>query len=139
MQATEFCVIDLVMSDEVIFGDSGDVIHNSFQDGDICEDDWIGMTNTPTSPESKEYTLAHKLAECSEDFLDSIRSKGIKNPVAMLNNTIMDGHHRLAAALFLGIKVPVVVYDDWDEFDDNHHWEIPGTCHSDGEVFTSYL
>lgn len=139
MQATEFCVNDLVMSDEVIFGDSSDVVYTSFEAGDLCEADWRSMDNTPTSVSSKEFTLNYKLGECSEEFLESIRVKGIKNPIAMLDNTIMDGHHRLAAAQYLGIKVPVMVYDSWTEFDNNHRWEVPGTCHSDGEVFTEYL
>lgn len=139
MQATEFCVNDLVNSDKVIFGDSSDVVQTSFDSGDLDESDWIKMENAPTSKASKEFTIGYKLEECSEEFLESIRAKGIKNPIAMLDNTIMDGHHRLAAARYLGIKVPVMVYDSWEEFDNNHRWEIPGTCHSDGEVFTEYL
>lgn len=122
MQRTEFCVDYLINSSEIEFGDSDDIFREVPAD----------RSKSPYNPEVKTLTLVWKLAECSAKFIESIRRDGIRNPVAMINGIITDGHHRIAAAQFLGIKVPVVIYNDWNEFDDNHLWEVRGTYHSDG-------
>lgn len=139
MHAIEILVDDLIADHCVTFGDSDGVMSDAYDSGEISREAYLDLYDCPSDPDAKMFTLDWKLGECSDRFLNSIQLDGIRNPVAMMDGTIMDGHHRMAAAYALGIKVPVMVYDSWEEFDSNHQWEKAGTVHSDGELFKESL
>lgn len=134
MLTIDVFVDDLIADYSVTFGDSDGVVSEAYDSGSLDRDKWLDLSDCPSDPETKMFTLDWKLQECSDRFLNSIERDGIRNPVAMMDGTIMDGHHRMAAGYVLGMKIPVVVYDSWEEFDNNHQWEKAGTVHSDGEL-----
>lgn len=136
MHRTEFFVEDLINNDEIFFGDSSVTASRAHRSGVIDD-----LTNEmcqcgSANKDAKLVTMELKLNECSQEFIDSVATHGITNPVGMLGDTIMDGHHRLAVAQHLGIKVPVNVCENWDEFDLVHRWEVKGSIDSLGNLMT---
>lgn len=128
-------VDDLINDPNVIFGDSEGVADDAHHSGSISYDEYLDIADCPSTVDAKMFTLDWKLEECSNRFLDSMEKVGVRNPLAMMDGRIMDGHHRMAAAWVLGIEIPIVEYDDYEEFHDYHEWEKVGTVHSDGELF----
>lgn len=128
-------VDDLINDPNVIFGDSDGVADDALGSGSIDRMDYNNYTCNLQSKSTKMFTLNWKFDECGDRFLESIEKIGIRNPLAMMDGRIMDGHHRMAAAWVLGIEIPVIEYEDDDEFDNYHEWEKAGTIHSDGKPF----
>jgi len=125
-------VEDLINDDSIGFGDSDGVVRDAFSQGKIGEWDKKNYFHNVQSKYTKAFTLDWKLEECEDAFLDSVGALGIRNPVALFDGMIMDGYHRMAAARHLGVEIPLIEYDSWEEFDENHKWEKAGLVNSDG-------
>lgn len=123
-------VNDLVESNAIEFGDSEGMIEERLDSGLLSDDEYDDLMSTMGDAETKQIVLYWKYEECSRDFVDSIATNGITTPVAMLDDTILNGHHRLAVAQKLGINAPIDVYESWEEFEDCHDWD-GGMTHSD--------
>lgn len=132
MRTIQIDPIDLV-NDSTVFHDSEGMIEDKFHNGEISEEEYDYLIDSCGTAETKQKVLDWKLEECSQTFINSIKRAGVSNPVAMLHNGIMNGHHRLAVGQLLGIKVPVDVYDTWREFENNHKWEVRGLVDCYGE------
>ena len=120
-------VNEFVQSEEISFGDSEGMIEDKLEDDILTMEEYDHLMATMNTAKTKQIVLDWKLYECSEDFIESIVSDGILNPVAMVDNTIVNGHHRLAVAQSLNISVPLNVYDSWHEFDNLHEWNAEDT------------
>ena len=127
MKTVEFNVDELIKSDSIHFGDSEDMILHRAECDLLTDEEYQCLTATMNAPETKQIVLDWKLDECTDDFIESIASEGIVNPVAMVNNVVVNGHHRLAVAKEIGMAVPVAIYDSWQEFDEKHVWNLDGT------------
>lgn len=123
-------VDELIESDTIAFGDSEGMIEDRLDEGLLSFDEYDDLMTTMDKVETKKTVLHWKFEECSQDFVDSIVNDGILTPVAMLDDTILNGHHRLAVAQKLGINVPIDVYESWGEFETLHNWS-DGMSHSD--------
>lgn len=123
-------VNELVESNTVAFGDSEGMIEDRLDSGLLSNDEYDDLMTTMDNVETKKIVLRWKFEECSQDFIDSIVNDGILTPVAMLDDTILNGHHRLAVAQKLGINIPIDVYESWGEFETLHDWS-GGMSHSD--------
>lgn len=135
MQNVTMSVSDLLDNPEIEFCDSGDMIADKHKSGEIWDHEYDELMSTQTTKETKQRVLDWKPEECDEAFINSIDLFGIANPIALLNNVVNNGHHRIAAAQHLGIDIPVDIYDSWDEFDRLHEWDKPGlvNCWGDHE------
>lgn len=123
-------VNDLVESSKIEFGDSEGMIEDRLDSGLLSDDEYDCLMSTMGDAETKQIVLHWKYEECSQDFVDSIATNGITTPVAMLDDTILNGHHRLAVAQKLGINALIDVYESWEEFENFHDWDS-GMTHSD--------
>lgn len=123
-------VNELVKSNAIEFGDSEGMIEERLNSGLLSDDEFDDLMGSMDDAETKQIVLHWKYEECSQDFINSIASNGITTPVAMLNDTILNGHHRLAVAQKLGINAPIDVYESWEEFENFHDWDS-GMTHSD--------
>lgn len=132
MRTIDISVQDLIQNRNIIFGDSKDIIVNSMNRNEMTKHEGQDLINFLGNPETKVFTLGFKLEECSASFVDSIERAGILNPIAMVDNRILDGHHRLAVAWSLGMNVKICEYECYGEFDDSHLWEKAGTITSEG-------
>ena len=132
MESAVFTISQLVEDDTIEFNDSEGMIMDKLELGKINNEQYIELIHTMNSPLTKQIVLDWKLKECSDTFIDSIRRAGILTPVAMMNNCVLNGHHRIAVAQHLGIDVPVDVYETFDEFDDLHQWETAGLVDCNG-------
>lgn len=123
-------VNDLLKSNTIEFGDSEGMIEERLDSGLLSDDEFDDLMGSMDDAETKQIVLHWKYEECSQDFINSIASNGITTPVAMLDDTILNGHHRLAVAQKLGINAPIDVYESWEEFEILHDWD-GGMTHSD--------
>lgn len=133
MQTYNVSVDHLVNSRDIGFSDSEGMIEDKRVDGQISFEERNELFATMSSAETKQKVLDWKLEECSDKFIDSIRRLGILNPVALIYNEVVNGHHRIAVAQHLGIEIPVEDYNNWEEFDIKHRWESAGLVDSSGE------
>lgn len=126
METISVIVDEMINSDIIAFGDSEGMIQQRLDDGLLTEDEYEILMGSMDTPETKQLILDWKFDECSADFIESIATEGIVNPVAVLDDTVLNGHHRLAVAQKIGIPVPVNVYEYWLEFEKYHKWN-PGS------------
>ena len=88
-------------------------------------------TGMPSNPEHSFRALMHMCRkECSEAFIEDIRTNGIQTPCDVDVFTdeqrieFQNGHHRMALALVMGLDVPVTKHQRWDAGNDlRNHWE----------------
>ena len=133
MQSTTMTLSQLIEDDTIEFCDSEGMIDEKHEMGELEPELYMELIHTMESPETKQKVLNWKLEECSETFIESIRRSGIRTPIAMMDNNVMNGHHRIAVAQHLGIDVPVDIYESFDEFDDLHQWETTGLVDCNGK------
>lgn len=132
MKSTVMSPAQMIRDDSIGFSDSEGMIGDKFDMNVIGAIEFDELFATMNSPETKQRVLDWKLEECAPEFIESIQKIGIKTPVAILDGNIMNGHHRIAVALFLGIDIPVDIYDSWEEFDSLHQWSSPNLVDCDG-------
>lgn len=63
-----------------------------------------------------EYFYSDIIETCSEKFVENISRYGIRQPISLIMlstgvNVINNGHHRLAAAWYLGLKTIPATYE----------------------------
>lgn len=71
--------------------------------------DILGCDSGDFPGQDIEEWWGEKYCDFSDDFLFSILEDGVINPILVEDNTILEGHHRLVAALLCGLeKIPVI-------------------------------
>ena len=123
MKTVLMSVEEIVNNEDICFSDSEGMIQDKFDMNVIGAIECDELFATMNTPQTKQRVLDWKLEECAPKFIESIERIGIRGPVAIMDNWVWNGHHRIAVAQHLGIKVPVNIYDDWDDFDNGYEWE----------------
>jgi hypothetical protein len=85
--------------------------------GELTPDTYLSLA-FHDFPDAAIYEVADYLYEREPHFMNrleaDIRQHGVSQPVELgEDNTIEDGHHRIAAAYRADIPVPTVVYGEW--------------------------
>lgn len=125
---------DLIGNADISFSDSESMIEEKYEFGIIEREEYECLMNTLADANTKQKVLDWKLEECDERFIRSVTNCGIRIPIAMVENEILNGHHRIAVAQLLGIKIPVDMYDTFQEFTNLHEWLSKGLIESNGEM-----
>lgn len=128
-------VSEIVNSEDIEFGDSSWYLDEMFKDGGIQTEDYEFYTSRAGNPFAKDLVLDIKFSECEPEFIESIRESGIRRPVTIVDNTVIDGHHRLAVARHLGIEALVKVFDNWEEW----HYSPENNCPLPGFDGSTYV
>lgn len=116
MQTANMSVQSLIDSEDIQFGDSEFYLEDMLNDGEVDSDSYLFYTSKAGNPFAKSLIIDIKFSECAPEFIESVQDYGVERPVTIIENTVIDGHHRLAVAHNLDMEVPVRIFADWDEW-----------------------